>query len=244
MPSCRRCTHCTARTCTPSLPQDLLQAPHSSATQLPGREKTDTAKALEGMPAPGGGRHTLNAAPKTPPTEGVGASKASQGGLTPAGSTPAGYSVAGSALASCRCHRSFDAPSGCRFSAGSRTWCTGCLRGHSRDAEAMGAGVPPAPWPVALPHPCRLTYSRMSPLRRDQAALHPGLQRMLVWVTEPQPQGEAGCCGVHTERGAALSAFPPPHPPLSCAPKNPGRSTSFLVETATTAPRVIPEPKI
>lgn len=38
VPSCRRCTHCTARACTPSLPQDLLQAPHSSATQLPGGE--------------------------------------------------------------------------------------------------------------------------------------------------------------------------------------------------------------
>lgn len=36
MPSRRRCTHCTARTCSPSLPQDLLQALHSSATQLQG----------------------------------------------------------------------------------------------------------------------------------------------------------------------------------------------------------------
>lgn len=36
VPSRRRCTHCTARACSPSLPQDLLQAPHSSATQLQG----------------------------------------------------------------------------------------------------------------------------------------------------------------------------------------------------------------
>jgi len=36
VPSRRRCTHCTARTCSPSLPQDLLQALHSSATQLQG----------------------------------------------------------------------------------------------------------------------------------------------------------------------------------------------------------------
>lgn len=53
VPSCKRCTHCTARACTPSLPQDLLQAPHSSATQLPGVGKTDTAKALRGDARPG-----------------------------------------------------------------------------------------------------------------------------------------------------------------------------------------------
>lgn len=69
-----------------------------------------------------------------PPIEGMGAPWDGRGGLTLAGSTPGGYNAAGSASASCRCRRSFYAPSGCRFSAGNRTWCTGCLGGaeHGR----------------------------------------------------------------------------------------------------------------
>ena len=224
MPSCRRCTHCTARACTPSLPQDLLQAPHSSATQLPGRGKRDTAKALEAMPALGSGRAAPNTAPDTR-TEGMRAPRAGRGGLTPAGSTPGGYSAAGSASASCHCRRSFCAPSGCRFSAGSRTWCTGCLEGQSTGSEAMGAGVPPARRPVPLLHPCRDACSRMSPLRWDPSGASPSLaEDARVGAGPPSLLGSRRLpWGAHTERGEADSAFPP-LPPPSCSPKNPGQN--------------------
>lgn len=83
-----------------------------------------------------------NATPN-PHVRGMGAPQAAQRGLTWAGSIPGGCSASGSALASCRCHRSSCAPSGCRFSDGSRTWCTGCLRGQSVGGEVLGVGVPP-----------------------------------------------------------------------------------------------------
>lgn len=78
------------------------------------------------------GRRAPNAAPDIPVEGGMRAPRAGRGGLTPAGNTPGGYSADGSASASCRCRRSSCAPSGCRSSVGSRTWCTGCLRGRAR----------------------------------------------------------------------------------------------------------------
>lgn len=102
-------------------------------------EKMDRAKVLEEMPTLGSCWYTPKAAHNTP-TEEMKTPRAGQGLLTLAGSTPGGYSAVGLASASCHCHRSFYAPSGCRFSAGSRTWCTGCLAGHSMGGEATGVG--------------------------------------------------------------------------------------------------------
>lgn len=160
--------------------------------------KMDMEKALEAMRELGTAGNAPNATPN-PHLRGMGAPQAAQRGLTWAGNIPGGYSASGSALASCRCHRSSCAPSGCRFSDGSRTWCTGCLRGQSVGGEVMDVGVPPGCPRSHSCIPAGIFALRCCPRFAEDARVAAG--------ASPRTQSPPGCCGVHTAHGGCPSLW-------------------------------------
>lgn len=233
VPSCRRCTHCTARACTPSLPQDLLQAPHSSATQLP--RGTEMGRGVRGD------AHAWEAAGALPTlphrylyTCIIGDESIScrvGGGLTLVGSTPGGYSAAGSALASCRCRRSFYAPSGCHFSAGSHTWCTGCLEGDAEYGCRGPTRSSPHPSPASLPGRVRSDVTaQVGPKQCFILACRGCLCECQTHPHQPPgvTQPAMGC----THREGTKQTQPSPHPfPMLLSQKPRSRHRRFLGET-------------
>lgn len=111
--------------------------------------------------------------------------------------------------------------------------------GQSMGGEAMGAGVPPAPCPVPSCIPAGTRALGCHRSGGTQAVLHPGLQKMLVWVPDaPQAPGvtqlAVGC--TRREGRGRLSLPPPPPSPKLVSPKPRSKRQSFLVETDTPAP--------
>lgn len=56
-----------------------------------------------------------------------------------------------------------------------------------------------------------------------QAVLHPGLQRMLVWVPDPPTPGVTQAAVGHTHKEGQSRLSLPPIPAPSCSPENPGQ---------------------
>lgn len=102
--------------------------------------------------------------------------------------------------------------------------------GQSMGGEAMGAGVPPAPCPVPS---CIPAWTHALGCHRSggtQAVLHPGLQKVLMWVPDPPGSwGHPARGGVHTQRGVRQTQpSPATSLPQAALPKTQVKKSEFL----------------